>query len=705
MKSAVLYTTAAVMMLLPATAAAQSQPSLVLPADDDSFAVYSAPIIVTGHPDGYVIDNSSSATKTDTPLINVPQSIAIITRDQLDDQAVNQLNDALRYVPGVVLGQGEGHRDQVTLRGQNTTADFFTDGLRDDAQYYRSLYNVERIEVLRGPNAMIFGRGGGGGVINRVSKQPHIGESGLGAALSADSFGAYSISADGRTDLSDNFAARLNGIYERFDNHRDGYKGDAAAINPVIAGTLGDNTRALISYEFARDRRAVDRGIPSLSGRPVQGQYRSVFGAKNANVTDNAVHNIRARLEHDLSDSVTIDASLQFADYDKIYSNVFPRAASATTVELEGYMDATDRQNITGQANLTWRGDTGGIGHVLLLGVEAANQESINTRRNAIFAGGTSGGTRITVPLQRGVAVPEPSFPVLDRSSASDLKILSAYIQDQISIGDHIQLIGGVRFDRFEIETLNRVNNFAGARTDEKLSPRAGLIIKPNERLSIYGSYSRSFLPQSGDQFLVLDATTQALAPERFENIEAGVKWAIRPDLAFTAAVYQLDRTNTRAPDPLNPALIVLTGTTRAKGIEAQLSGRVTDGWELSLGYALQDGEIRATTSAAPAGRRLAQLPRHQLTAWSRWQVADNFGIGGGVILQSRQFAAISNAVTLPAFTRVDAAVFWKPSDRLELQLNIENLLDERYFPSAHNDQNISTGEPLNARVTARFSF
>ena len=277
-------------------------------------------------------------------------------------------------------------------------------------------------------------------------------------------------------------------------------------------------------------------------------------------------------------------------------------------------------------------------------------------------------------------------------------------MQDQIDIGEHLKLVAGLRYDDFRITSTNRINGFKGQRSDGKWSPRLGVIVKPQDNLSLYASYAKSFLPQSGDQFTVLDATTQALAPESFRNLEAGVKWDISTALAFTLAAYQLDRTNTRATDPVT-GNVVQTGKSRTQGIEASLVGQLTDGLQVSLGYALQDGEIRATTTAAPAGRRLAQLPRHQLSAWGRYQLTDKLGIGLGLLHQSSQFSTISSAVRMPAFTRLDAGVFYDVSDRIALQLNVENLTDADYFPSAHTDNNITAGEPLNAKLTLRVKY
>ena len=670
-------------------------------ADDEA----AAPIVVTGERQGYAIGDGSSATKTPTALIDVPQSITVVTRQQLDDQATQQLGEALRYVPGVTLGTGEGHRDQITLRGQSTTADFYLDGLRDDAQYYRPLYNIERIEVLKGANAMIFGRGGGGGVVNRVSKVADLARRFATGYVSTDSFGAFDLAADANLPLGETVAARLSTIYEEFDNHRDFYEGRFIGVSPTLTAILGDATRLTAQYTYDDDERVTDRGVPSRGGKPIRGFDEVFFGSRELNHNTNKAHTARVRLDHELGDSLSFNISGQFADFDKFYANVYPRAAAtATTIQLEGYADGTKRRNLIGQANLVWQGNTGPIGHTLLAGAEAADQDTDNSRRNVLFAGGTNGGLRFTTPLAERIAVPAVSLTNFVNNRRSRLKVWSAYIQDQVEIGEHVQLVAGIRYDDIQLDTVNLVNGFAARRSDGKWSPRVGVILKPQPNISIYGSYAKSFLPQSGDQFAVLDATTATLAPERFENIEAGIKWDLKPHLALTAALFRLDRDNTRANDPVS-GLVVLTGSTRTKGIEAQLAGQITPQWQASLGFVVQEGEIRATTTAAPAGRKLAQLPRFQASAWTRYDVTPSLGFGVGVVHQARQFATISNAVVLPAFTRVDAAAFWDVSERIALQLNVENLFDIAYYPSAHTDNNIAPGEPISARVGVKVKF
>ena len=695
--------TSARLSLLASTVLAGLSMAVPVQAEAMADAADAPAIIVYGVPDGYDIEKTRSATKTETPLIDVPQTVTVLSREQLDDQGVESLNDALRYVPGVVLGQGEGHRDQITLRGQSTTADFFLDGLRDDAQYYRSLYNIDRVEVLKGANALIFGRGGGGGVINRVSKAPEFNKTRTDLAGGFDSFGGWSLAADLDQPLSENFAARLNATYEDFANHRDLYHGHFTGIAPTLGWQLGEATRLVLGYEYADDQRVTDRGVPSFAGSPLHGYDDTFFGSPAANHSAVTAHIARARLDHDFSDGLSGNLSGQYAHYDKYYGNVYARSpATATTVELEGYNSDTIRENWIVQGNLVWQGETAGLGHQLLLGFEASDQLTDAKRSEAAF--GAAAASRITVPLAQRLTLPTVTFGASSRSSLSKVRALSAYVQDQIDLGELVKVVLGLRYDDFRITSTNRANSFRATRSDGKWSPRAGLIIKPRENVSLYASYAKSFLPQSGDQFTVLDATTASLAPEEFRNLEAGVKWDLTERLTFTAAAFQIDRTNTRANDPIT-GVVVQTGKSRTKGFELAAVGQIAKGLQVTLGYTLQDGEIVSTTAAAPAGQALAQLPRHQFSAWGRYDFTDQLGVAVGAVRQSQQFATISNAVRLPGFTRIDAALFYKVSAALELQVNVENLTDTDYFPSAHTDNNISTGAPLNARLGVKLRF
>jgi len=683
-----LFASTALLMALPTLALAAGEPADQLPS-----------ILVTGEARGYVARDSVTATRTDTPLLNVPQSITVVTREQLDDQAVYSLGDVLRYIPGVTVGQGEGNRDQITLRGQNTTADFFLDGVRDDTQYFRGLYNLERVEVLKGPYALIFGRGGGGGIVNRVQKTPSASGVFMGGRASANSFGAWDVSADINAPINAMATFRINAVYENLDNHRDFYEGERYAVNPYLAVDLGAGWRAGLSYEYVNDDRVPDRGVPSLGTAPLTGYRDQFFGVPGVNRTTLEASIVKLRLDGALSDTVEVSTTVLYGDYDKLYTNVYadgPATGQTGTVPLAAYTDPTDRQNLLIQGNLVWDVRAGGMDHKLLFGLEYGDQDSANQRRNGVLSNATF---NLTNPV-----FPTVTFPAINRDTVSNVETLSAYVQDQISLGDHVEVVAGLRYDRFDITGLDLQSNpdRPFARTDDKVSPRLGLIYKPQANVSIYGSYSQSFLPRSGDQFLSLSPTTQNLEPEEFTNHEVGAKWDIRPDLNVTAAVFRLDRTNATTPDPLIPTVSIVVET-RTEGVELAVTGRLTTSWQVNGGYSYQDARLQGKDTV-----RLAQTPKQQVSLWNRYDLSRRLGFGLGIIHQSSQFAAIrttASTTRLPAFTRVDAAVFYAVSDTVDLQLNVENLFDTTYFSDAHNNFNISVGAPLNARLTLSARF
>jgi catecholate siderophore receptor len=293
-----------------------------------------------------------------------------------------------------------------------------------------------------------------------------------------------------------------------------------------------------------------------------------------------------------------------------------------------------------------------------------------------------------------------------DADNRTRASVAAGYVQTQLRPSDFLEIVAGLRFDRFKLRVDDeRAGVLTRSRSDNLLSPRLGLVLKPRRNLSVYGSYSRSYLPQSGDQFSGLTQTTEALKPERFDNLEVGSKWEPGNGLLATVALYRLDRSNTQAanPNPLLPSL--LTGATRTRGLEVGLERSIGARWQVSAGYALQHSEIRRTTTAAPAGRSVALVPRHSLSLWSKYQFTKPLAAGLGVISRSKSFASISNAVALPAYTRLDGALYYKLAPGFEAQLNVENLLDKDYFPAAHSDNNIAPGAPRNVRLALRAGF
>ncbi|MEO5511711.1 MAG: TonB-dependent siderophore receptor, partial [Longimicrobiales bacterium] len=678
----------------------------VSPSDGVVAPMYTlTPLTVIGASNrAYAVQRSRSGTKTDTPLRDVPQSITVITRDAIRDQGMLGMADVGRYVPGMTLGQGEGHRDAPTIRGNSSTADFFADGVRDDAQYFRDLYNVERVEVLKGPNALIFGRGGAGGVVNRVMKSPQS-TSVRSASAGAGSYGYKRLSADigevlhGESGLLGALAYRMNGMYENSSSFRSHVELERYGFNPTLRFAAGATT-VQAGYEYFSDARIVDRGLPSFKGAPLHAPIATFFGNPDSSYGSMRVHTATAQIEANVA-GVQVRSSTRLSDYDKFYENSFAGGAvdsTRTRVSLSAYSTATQRRNLLSQLESTLRARTGSIDHVLLAGVEVGRQVTSNFRRTGYY---NDTQTALSVTLD----APTVATPVTFRQSATDANNSSTvittagYVQDQLTISSRWQAITGLRYERFGIDFTNRRNAQDLDRSDVMLSPRMGLIFQPAHAASLYAGYSVSHLPGAGDQFSSLTATSKTLKPERLTNTEFGAKWDVRPNLSLTGAVYRLDRSNTSAPDPADATRIVQTGSQRTEGIELGAAGSITAVWQVIGGVALQKAEITSATSTAKRGAEPALVPRNTASLWSRHQILRWLSAGMGVTHQSKMFAAVDNTVTIPAFQRVDAALFLRLNSALSLQANVENVLDDRYFVTSHGNNNIMPGAPRSVRL------
>jgi catecholate siderophore receptor len=649
---------------------------------------------------GYRVASTSSATKTETPLRDVPQSITVITRQLMQDQLMSSIGDVVRYVPGVTLHQGENNRDQIVMRGNSSSADFFVDGVRDDVQYYRDLYNLERVEILKGPNAMIFGRGGAGGVINRVTKG--AGFSRLRELdMQVGSYGNRRVALDLDQPLSERFAVRLNGVYEDSDSFRDNVSLKRSGISPTLTFAASDSTTMTAAFEHFRDDRTADRGISSFNGQPADVDISTYYGNPNDSHVRAAVNLAAVSVEH-VARTFTIRNRTLFGDYDRGYQNYVPGAVTAdkSQVALTAYNNETQRQNFFNQTDVTFRT----LRQTILVGGEAGWQFTDNFRNTGFFNGTA---TSILVPY----ATPSTTVPVVFRQSATDADnhlratVTAVYAQDQFELRQWLQLLGGVRLDRFQLEYHNNRNDDRRERCDTLVSPRAGVIVKPSETLSIYGSYSVSFLPGSGDQFSSLTSVTDQLKPERINNYEAGIKWDAMNAFALTLSTYRLDRTNTRSTDPNDPTRIIQTGSQRTNGFELGINGRVTSWWTIAGGYSNQDAFVTSATASASKGAKVAQVPHETFSLWNNYRLHSKVSAGIGIIRRSSMFATIDDSVTLPGYTELDGAFFFSLTKEIRLQVNLENLLDSRYYATADSNTNISPGSrrAVRAGVVARF--
>ena len=681
-----------------------------------------AKVEVVGDKAAYKAGNTRSATHTDTPLVDTPQSITVIPQAVIRDQAMQGVGDSLRYVPGAGIAQGEGNRDTPIFRGTASTADMFVDGMRDDVQYFRDLYDIERVEVLKGPNAMAFGRGGTGGLLNRVTKLAEW-RTPRELGLQVGSWGRTRLTADIGGALNEAAALRVNALAEESNSFRDGVEVSRRGIHPTLALHLGDDTHLDVGIEHFEDERTADRGISSWQGRPVKVDASTFFGDPARSRADATVDAFNAVLEHDFSDELSLRNSTRLARYDKFYQNVFPGGVGGggTTVSISAYNNATERENLLNQTDLVWTTQTGGVAHTVLAGLELGRQESANFRETGFFPATTGCPVASDTPTSTTVLLSNPTYtgPICFQQRPTDADNLvvartaAVYVQDQIEFSPRWQAVIGLRHERFQVGLDNLRNGERFESVDDLLSPRVGLVFKPRGDMSLYANYSMAYLPRSGEQMASLSASTESLDPERFRNLELGLKWDVSNDLAFTAAVYRLSRSNVAImPDATKPTeLVILSGDSqRVQGFEAGLSGRITEHWSVIGGFAWQDAEITrdiqtSPTATLPAGTVLPQVPRRSFSLWNRYDFNAQWGAGLGVVSRSAVYTGTSNAVQLPGFARVDAAVFWNASEQLRLQLNVENLLDREYFASAHSDTNISPGSPRAFTLGVHYDF
>ena len=648
-----------------------------------------------------------NALKTPVAVLNVPQTVSIITDEDIRKQGFRQIGDIIRYTPGVNTSQGEGHRDSIVFRGNRSTADFFQDGVRDDVQYYRSLYNVEQVEILRGPNALLFGRGGTGGALNRVTKKAVIGDTFGAIDFGLDDFGANDIALDYNATSSLNSAFRLMIHSDVLENHRDFYYGDRLGINPTIAIQVSDRTTLDLSYEYADHERYIDRGIPTENGKPVERFSKITFGDSTlGNLTSLEADIFRAILSTNFSNTTKGNLAIVSSKFKKIYQNYYASGYTAgeSVVTIDGYNDPTERENTILSANLINELEIGSITHTLLFGLEMIDTINKNKRYDTYWSTNKSDKEtfKITRPMSflvnsAGIATNNDFTADLNSQTQSDIEVTSIFFQDQIDVTKKLKLLIGGRHDIFDITVKDLKNDSAQSRVDKEFSPRAGIIYKPIDNVSFYYSYSESFLPRSGEQFKSLSATSAALDPDIFESSEIGIKMEVSDHLSFTAAYF--DSTQLRAArDSISGETSEIIGL-QVNGLEFEVKGEINNRMSIVFGYTSLDGKTSK-------GGEPREIPDHTLSLFTTYKVSEKFGWGLGFIQQGESNIVNDKSdLFLPEFTRVDLGAYYQITDGLNIQLNIENLTDELYFPHSHSTHQVSVGEPLSVRVSARKTF
>ena len=654
----------------------------------------------------------SSGLKSSGLVQDIPKSISVVTNDQIKAQGLNSVGDIIDYTPGVNNSQGEGHRDAAVIRGVRTTQDFYRDGIRDDVQYYRPLYNIEQVEIIRGPDALLSGFGGGYGLINRVSKKGQIGEDFTVLSGTIDTFGETNVQLDKNMQLNDQTALRVNIFGENLENHRDFYYGDGFGLNPTLKYDLGDGSTLDISYEYLDQERFIDRGIPTgADNKPVKSLKDIVFGDSTENFSTHEAHILRAIFEHQATDNLRGKLSASHSDHDKMYKNFYASAydAANNTATLDGYIDTTERSTSIISYDLSGEFETGGITHRITVGAEYLDTDNDNDRYHANWLPDFNADSDTEVftiarplNLSGGVGVNSDGntttnyYTGANRDRAdetfADINVLSFYLNDEIALTDSLDLILGARFDNMDIGVSGTTT---GSDEDDTISPRVGLIFDLTEQASVYASYSETFAPKAGDQYAKVAANDDKIDPDTFENLEFGVRYDLPIGLSFSAAYFEVE-----ANKPEYDAGTMTSSMVKSdiSGFELQLIGSLTDQWFLSAGYTNLDAK-------ANDGDPLREAPENMFSIWNNYTVSDRLALNLGVIYQDETVIKTGSSAILPEYTRVDVGANYALTENTIVGLNIENLTDELYFPHSHSTHQASVGAPINAMlsITSRF--
>jgi catecholate siderophore receptor len=623
------------------------------------------------------------------------------------DQRALSVQDVLKNIAGIGLATGDGQRDQATIRGFTAQSDLFVDGLRDDALYFRDLSNVDRIEVIKGPASVLYGRGSSGGLINRVTKKP-----GTEGGEIVASYGSWN-DRRGEVDLGHmftdaNIAARLTGAIERSDSYRDKQFLRREAIAPSLAFTPDERTTILLQADYLRDRRVTDHGIPAFQGRPVDVAPSTYYGAANARDVDfsqSEVWSTTATIDHDFGSGFRLHDALRYYDFTLDRQNTIPNIVNeaARTVTLN--RQSTDRaeHGWFNQLELTNILATGPLRHQLLIGFESGRQIKNERRVNRANVA--------TVDLFN------PELPILplaiSAAPATDTRAsfttIGLYAQDLISLGSHWKALAGLRYDRFRQESHPRIaGQRALGRTDKVFSPRIGMVWQPTRSQSYYISWNRSFQP-SGEAF-ALSAANADISPEKTINREIGAKYELFDGrISATVSAFNLKRSGIKATDPLTLTIVPI-GVQRTRGIELSGQASLADGWRAIVSYAYLDAKVissPAFDSGRPIqGKRATLTPRNSASLWVVRSFHDRVGIGGGANYVGNRWANPGNTVILPHYVTADATA-WVRFGKLQLQLNVSNIFDRDYIVSGHGTSpNLNMpGAPRSAVLTARYAI
>ncbi|WP_324039775.1 TonB-dependent receptor [Aeromonas dhakensis] len=639
----------------------------------------------------------ATATRTNTPAKLVPQAIDSVKASELTAFGQPTLSEALTGIPGV-NASGDTRFDGVNIRGFSASNDFYLDGFRDDMQYTRDLGNTERVEVLKGPAAVLYGRGSTGGIVNRVSKKP---QKGLESSVSAQvgSSDSRRLAADLNGEAGEQVQVRLNLAQEDKDSFRNGVTSKRTLLAPSVNWEINDKLNWLLQYERNEHDRTPDRGIPGVNGRPADVPKEYVYSDTRRDFIDDVAQSTRSRLSWDINDQWQLRQQLGYTSLDSQFDNTYVTSVKGDKVTRARWQQDLKANSLISNTEVEGQLQTGPVEHRLLVGFEQNWQE----RTPKLYQNATA--------IPAGNLYDPGSLPTYDGamklSSDANHKVrgYGLYVQDQLSLGDW-HLLAGLRRDDFTVTSRRNDLNKEETVSVTSLSPRLGLVWNPIEEHAFYASYSKTFTPVGGELIGITPGDkNNNLDPQHTRLYEGGVKsdW-LDGRLAATLSLYRLEMYNKRSKDPLDPTKVILTGLQRTEGIELSARAQLTDELYLRGGIAIQDAE-QVKADADLQGKRPMNVSRQNGELFAGYQSGKQGWFGEtGVTAVGDRFADSANTTTLPGYARFDARAGYR-WQQWEAQLSVENLTDHDYFVSATSASQIMPGTPRQLHLSAAYRF
>jgi catecholate siderophore receptor len=654
-------------------------------------------------------------TKFTSSLQDTPQTITVIPQKLIEDKHTTSVKDALRGVAGISIAAGEGgfQGDGFSLRGFSGRSDIFLDGMRDFGSYNRDSFNLETIEVLKGPSSLAFGRGSTGGIVNQVSKAPSLNEKfevnlGLGSNLSKRA------TADLNHKINETTAVRFNLMGEQgnvagrdeVENSRYGFKG-------ALSTGLGTKTRFHLDYFHQSEDNIPDYGLPWVGNKVAAVDRNNFYGFSDgdADYLKTDVDIVTGKVEYDINETMTVKNQMRYGHYKRNARITEANILAGTDLTLPLSQMIVSRKMIaadssetsfSNQTDLTTRFKTGDIKHTLVTGAEYNHETSSPIRRTYTNVPNTS-------LIDPNPHEPFSGMPTISSDTKTSIDTLSVYALDTIALSKEWDIIGGLRYDSARSDYQQKVGTFHDkTRTDNMLSWKGGVVYKPTKQGSFYASAGTSFNPST--EGLSINAANADLSPEKSRSYELGTKWSLLDNqITATGALFWTEKTNARTPDPLDPTLNVLTGKQRVNGIDISFAGKATPEWDIFGNYVYMNSKVLKSNHPEEKGNPLSNAPRHSFSLWNTYRFENSLTLGAGATGVSKRNARLGPndkgfMQKLPAYVTFDAMASYPITEKINLQLNVYNIFDNRYADQIH-PAHVVPAAGRTAILSTRFEF